>query len=305
MIKIKIGVVVVHFGKKDDTFECIRSLYKVKSKSCKVKIYLVDNDPENRINSSEIRHPNTELITTLKNLGWAGGVNIGCRKAIKDNCNYIMLLNNDTVVRNGIFEKLLAYFYQKDVGMVSPIIVYYNNPDIIWCFGGKLNQKFLFTTHPNMNKSTGSISLLNPVESNYGGTCLLVKSTVFKKIGFFDERYFLNIEDVEWCFRASKAGFRLLYAPYPLVLHKVSATSGIKGSSILSLRNAYFYARNPFIFLRDHKDSLSITLAFIGQTFISFPYYILFRTKSFRVICSYIKGYFDGLMYLLTGSLLV
>lgn len=299
-----IGIVIAHFGRKVDTFECIASISRNRPKNMHSIIYLVDNDPENRILSSELSFTlRICLIVSKKNSGFAGGMNKGIKRAIKDGCKYILLLNNDVTVKPKLFEKLASYLKHGSADLISPIITYYDKPDTIWCMDGHLNKLFLFTIYPNMNKRIQDISPEEPVVSDFAAACLMIKDKVFKKIGFFDERYFLNVEDVEWCFRAKKAGFKLLYIPFPLALHKVSANTGIRGTNLLTPANAYYYARNFFIFLKDHKDSFSIFTAVVGQTFIRLPFYIVFRTNSYEAVGAYLKGYLHGLWYLMTDEL--
>lgn len=299
------GIVVVHFGNKKDTFECLMSLSLLSQEKQRLIVYLVDNDPQNRISTKELSFRlHIMLLTQEKNLGYGAGVNKGARQALKDRCDYILLLNNDVVVRKELFKRLLPYFNKKNVGIVSPMIVYYDNPQIIWCAHGHLNKRFLFTRYPFMNQSIHAVSLPDVIESDFGAACLLIDAVVFRKIGFLDERYFINVEDVEWCFRAKKAGFRLIYATHPLALHKVSANVGIKGTNLLTPLSAYFYARNFFLLMRDHRDSFNLFTAIIGQTFVRLPFYTLFRIRSFQAIREYTRGYIYGWLYLLTGKLL-
>ncbi len=302
---LKIGIVILHFGRKADTIECLQSVKKLHQTGIKLRIYLVNNDPENVISKEElIGFRNTKIISTGKNLGFGGGMNVGCRKALADKCGYILLLNNDTVVKKDFFIKLIPYFKDKTIGLISPVITYYNRPNVIWCAKGYLNRTFLYSKYPHMGKVMSHVMLDNPIEADFGAAALLVDSKVFRKIGFLDEKYFLNVEDIEFCFRAKQAGYRIVYAPYPLVLHKVSANTGIRGTNTLNQKQAFFYARNFFILLRDHRDYFNIYTALIGQTFIRLPFYTLFRSSSFFSAISYCRGYIYGMVYLLTGKLL-
>lgn len=300
----KIGVIVVHFGNIKDTIACITSLNKMNTQSLHVVIYVIDNDTDNRIQKKKIHTKlPIKIYTTHKNMGWGSGANNGIVHALADGCSYILLLNNDAIVSKNIFVNMLPFFEKEEIGMVSPVILYYDNPNIIWCSGGKLNRKFLFTKHLFMNKSINSLTSLEPIEADYGGTCLLVKTEVFKKIGLFDSRYFLYAEDVEWCFRAKTAGFRLIYDPKTFVFHKISANAGVRGSNTLNVKSGYFLARNFFIFLKDHKDDIHISTAIFGQIFISLPYYLFFRIRTYHSIRMYLKGLFHGFFYLFTGKL--
>lgn len=306
MVKYKkIGIVIVHFGNKRDTLECLDSVKKLYKHRLRINIYLINNDPNNRFTMEEtILFKNINIINLAENLGFAAGVNIGSKHALYDKCSYIFLLNNDTVVKPELLNIILPYFNDKNIGLISPIITYYTDPKIIWCASGYLNHTFLYSVYPNMGKVLSEVKFPDIIEADFGAAALLIKSDVFKKIGFFDERYFLEVEDIEFCFRAKNAGFRMVYAPYPLVLHKVSSNAGIKGTNMLTPKRAFFYARNFFILLRDHRKSFNIATALIGQTFIRLPFYIIFRTSSLLSIINYFKGYLHGIIYLYTGRLL-
>ncbi|MBI2030992.1 MAG: glycosyltransferase family 2 protein [Candidatus Levybacteria bacterium] len=299
---VKIGAVIVHYGDRSNTNECINSLLKNKDSNIDLKLYLVDNDSLNRFATE--KNKNIKYFASNRNLGFSGGVNIGIKEALKDKCSYILLINNDAVIKKHFFKHLLPYFKIKNVGMVSPVITYYDNPEVIWCANGYLNKRFVYSTFPYMGKRLAEANLPDPIEADFGAASLLVDSEVFRKIGFFKEKYFLYVEDVEFCLRAKKAGYRIVYSSKPLVLHKVSASAGIKGGNMLNSRAAFFYARNFFILIRDNRQSFNIITAFIGQTFIRLPFYIFLRCASLAAVFSYLRGYYFGLIYFLTGKLM-
>lgn len=305
MVKhISIGVIVVHFGSKKDTIECLDSIQKTNHQNIMLEIYLVNNDSKNEFTKKDASSfKNIILLNPKKNLGFPGGINFALNKVLKKNYFFIFLINNDIIVKKDIFVKLIPYFTNKSIGLISPLIAYYDKPKIIWCTHGYLNRLFLFTTHPFMNKSLKSVILPQTIESDYAAACLLIRPSVFNTVGLFDERYFLYGEDVEWCLRVKKAGFKLLYITLPLALHKISATAGVKGTNILTPISAYYYARNFFIIMKDHNAITNLVTAFIGQTLIRLPFYVLFRIRSFHSATSYLKGYYHGLLYLLTSKL--
>lgn len=304
MKKINLGIVIVHFGNKNDTLECLGSVAKLERKNIIINIYLIDNDPRNRLYNNDLSPKlNIKLLNNQKNSGFGAGINLGAKKALAGNADYVLLLNNDVVVEKTILTDLLPYFKKSDIGLISPMITYYDNPELIWCVDGHLNKQFLFSNYPHMNKHIKKVELPLFIESDFGAACLLVKASVFKKIGFLDERYFLNAEDIEWCYRAKKSGFKIIYVSKPLARHKVSASSGIRGTNILSPGNAFFYARNFFILLRDHKKSFNLFTAIIGQSFIRLPFYVVFRCNSTKAVYEYFRGYLYGWVYLLTGRL--
>ena len=298
--KAKIGIVVVHYGNPDITLACLHSLNKIQKGKYSLTVFLVDNDPEHRLSLKKFpKQISITRIVSSCNGGFAYGVNKGIIRALQARCEYIFLLNNDTTVFPTIFSELLPYFSKNSrLGMVSSMIMYSDPPDTIWCTEGKVHLPFLFTTYPYMNKKISQVHLPEIIYSDFGAAALLIRAEIFKKIGLFDEKYFLFVEDIEWCLRAKKAGFLLAYVTKPLVWHNVSATSGEKGTNMLTPLGSYLYARNFFFLLADHPDWFNLYFAVIGQLSIRAPFYMLFRMHSIASRVAYVKGIKDGLYYL-------
>ena len=301
--KKKIGVVVVHYGNKNDTLDCLNALNKTRTSGLEIIVYLVDNGSKNKILLKDLKYKLKIILLNIKiNRGIAVGGNLGIKTALKDKCDYIMSLNNDIIVKKDIFDVLLPYL-KNNIKIVVPMLVYYDKPDIIWCVNGYLNKRFLYSKYPYMNRKINSLLLPEVIYSDFAGACMIVDSEVYSKIGLYDERYFFGVEEIEWCFRAKSHGYKLIYTTKTKVLHKVAANTGIRGSNNMTPMLAYYSSRNFFIFLKDHITFFNVFTALIGQTFIRLPFYIVFRMNSFVSALSYIKGYIHGWDYLFTGKL--
>ncbi len=271
----KIAIIVLHFGDKKNTHQCLKSLKRLKYDQKKIKTIVIDNDKQN--------------------LGFAGGVNKGLKVALKgESIKYFLLLNNDLVVDQNLLISLINCAKGKNIGILGCIITYFRNPNKIWFAGGHLNKVFCFTKHLYINKRlTSRIQLSNA--DFITGACMFIKREIFEKIGLFDEDYFLYWEDVDFCQRALKAGFKILCVNQPLVQHKISSTTGIEGSNKLSTVRAYYFARNPFLFMK--KNNLPILTGLIGQLFIRLPYYF-FTLSGLNSFYQYLKGLWDGIRFL-------
>jgi GT2 family glycosyltransferase len=301
-----IGIVIVHFGSIVDTHTCLQSLKNLSTGKYSLQVFLIDNDPKQRMPKKLF--PKSLAITYIvsqTNGGFASGVNKGMTAALAAHCDYIFFLNNDTIVESTLFKKLLPYFsYDKRIGLLSPMLVYANESQKIWCTDGKVHLPFLYTTYPHMNEKFSDVHLPKIIYSDFGAAALLVKAEVCKKIGKFDEKYFLFGEDVEWCLRAKKTGYSLAYIPDCVVRHQISATSGEKGTNILTPLGAYLYARNFFYILADHRNWFNLYAALAGQLCIRAPFYMLLRMRSLASRKAYIVGIRDGLYYLFTKQVL-
>jgi len=191
-------------------------------------VILVDNASHD--GTAEVvreKFPSVKIISNAENLRFAGGNNVGIEYAIKHGADYILLLNNDTEVASDFLGELVnAAESSKNIGMVGPKIYYYYDQNRIWFAGGKIEFWKGWISHIGIREidhgqynSTRDVGYLT-------GCCLLIKREVIEKIGKLDERFFIYGEDADWCVRASRAGYKLVYVPSSVIWHKVSSSSG-------------------------------------------------------------------------------
>lgn len=166
------------------------------------------------------------LIQTGENLGFAGGNNVGIRWALaQGDVDYIWLLNNDTVVDPDALSALVDVAEQDAlVGMVGSRVLYYDEPTQVQALaGGRVNCWTGFTRHLDEGDEHGS----TPVRLDYvTGSSLLVRGSLVKQLGALDERYFLYSEEVDWCLRARRKGWKLAYAAGSRIWHKGGRSVG-------------------------------------------------------------------------------
>jgi len=219
-------IILVNWNGKNDTLECLSSLQKVSYSN--FKILVVDNaSHDGSVEAIRTDFPNVELLVNKENLRFAGGNNIGIQYALQNNADYILLLNNDTTVEpNFLSELIIVAGNQNEIGIVGAKIFYYTDNKRIWFAGGTINLKTGITKHRGIRTiDVGQFN--NEEEVGYiTGCCMLVKREVIDKIGMLDESYFIYGEDADWCLRAKKVGFKLMYAPSSVAYHKVSVSSG-------------------------------------------------------------------------------
>jgi len=190
------------------------------------------------------------LIKNNDNYGFAGGNNVGIKFALCAlNPEYVLLLNNDTVVDKNFLRELVKIAERDEkIGIVGPKIYYYSNPDIIWHAGGKINMWLGKRTMRGYQKRDGpEYGLLSNVDF-VAGAALLIKVKTIQEVGLLDTTYFVYTEDVDWCHRATKAGYNIMYVPTAKVWHKVSISSGGEVSPV----SLYYITRNTLIFMKKH-----------------------------------------------------
>lgn len=185
------------------------------------------------------------IIKSGVNGGFAFGNNVGIRYAMtKNDCDSILLLNNDTVINYNTLQNIVdAKTQYGDNALYGGRILYYDKPDTIWYDGGHFNEWLGKSYHIGENRKNDFSSEVRRV--NFITFCyILIPKNVLHKIGLIDERYFMYVEDLDYCYKAWKAGVTLYHVCNSLVWHKVGASSGSKTNPFSS----YYNYRNSLLF---------------------------------------------------------
>ncbi len=257
----KVFIVILNWNRKDDTLECLESIRGLKVKDYNLSVIVVDNgSTDGSVNALQgIRLGNAEyrLVTSTQNLGFAAGNNIGIKYALESGADYVMLLNNDTVVdKNLVLELLKVSKSDENVGIVSPKIYFAKGFEfhkdrykknqlgkVIWYAGGKMDWANVYGKNRGVDEVNSSkFSKVEEIDFATGA-CMFLNALCLKKVGMFDERYFMYLEDVDLSLRIKRKKWKALYAPKAILWHKVAQSSGI-GSDL----NDYFITRNRLMF---------------------------------------------------------
>ncbi len=255
---IKVFVVILNWKQPDLTIECLKSLAKCKGKEYKVYPMVVDNGSSDE-SVGKLRKFDTSLkiLETGKNLGFAGGNNVGIKYSLENGADYIVILNNDTELQTNLITYLLKTIEKNDdIGIVSPKMYFakgyefhkdrYKKSElgkVIWYAGGILDWKNVYGTNRGVDEvDKGQYEKSKEIDFATGA-CMMVRSKALKEVGLFNEKYYLYMEDVELSERMKKKDWKIMYEPKATLWHKVSQSSGI-GSDL----NDYFITRNRLMF---------------------------------------------------------
>lgn len=246
----KVFILILHYGEQEDTLECLRLLEKLDYPNFEVLV--IDNDPNRRLGDLNFNYKITKL-TNEKNLGFSGGNNTGIKYALENGADYVLLLNNDTVIERN-FLKILVEAGEKDekTGIIGPVIYRCGTNEIHFA-GGEINWLYTEARHV-----PGAVDFIT-------GACLLIKRKVIEKIGLMPEEYFLYFEDAEWCLKARKAGFDCRVVSEARIGHIVS-----KNTQEYSFSYIYYHYRNGLLLAKRNAPFLTKILAYK----ISFLVYI-------------------------------
>jgi len=228
----KVAIILLNYNNYRDTFNCLDSLKELTYSN--YETIVVDNNSSNdslhylrqRIDK------NLTVIDSGRNGGFAFGNNIGIQKALEDNADYIMLLNNDTLVTPDFLEKLLSCFYDsgvENVGVATCRIMYNDARDKVWYAGGTIDWENLRATHNSIGtkqyKSDGV-----EVVGFASGCCMLISAECIQKAGILPEEYFMYYEDLDYCVKVHEAGYQIKYNPEAVIYHCVSSSGGGENS---------------------------------------------------------------------------
>jgi len=285
----KVVIVILNWNGLADTLECLESLKMIAYPNYVVLV--IDNGSKG--NDAEIiKQKFGDFVCTIeeeKNLGFAGGSNVGIRWAIQSGAKYVLLLNNDTVVDPDFLMELVNVA-QNDVqiGIVGPKVYYYGQPTENATAGGTVN--FWTGNTPLIRKSPTEDERFDKIEEVdfVSGCALLIKEETIRKIGLLNEMYFAYYEETDWCTRAKKAGFKVVYVPKAKIWHKIKT----KTSELMM----YYMTRNRFLFVK--RNSSSFQLIVFTIFFLTTDFIFQMKNKLFlkpKLFIAYLKGIRAGL----------
>jgi GT2 family glycosyltransferase len=244
--------VVLNYNGLEDTRKCLDSLAAVREEAA---VLVVDNasaiDPGPLL-SRDFRW--ARFLRNGANEGYAGGNNRGIEVAVREGAEWVVLLNNDTVVAPQAASRLArAAASHPEFGIIGPIISYMEEPDVVrtdGCAFNRAGEPGFFQRVEVPPAPPGTPQRLTEVDI-VNGCCLMTSSRVVRQIGLIDERFFLVHEESDYCLRAREAGFRCGILPEVLVWHKGSSSFRRAGHGL----QRYFDVRNLALLLGKHGEA--------------------------------------------------
>lgn len=286
----KIAIILVNYNGEKYNEECICSI--LKSTYDNYEIIIVDNaSTDNSVKLlREKFDENIKIIISNENLGFSGANNIGIKYALNNGFDYVMLLNNDTIIEKDMINIMINA--SEGNKAVSPKIYYYDNKSLIWSAGGDINWKKGLPIQYGINSKDNYENNKKKNIQFATGCCILMPIEIIRKIGMMSEDYFLYYEDTDYCVRIIEEGFEIVYEPKAIMYHKVSASTGGEKSKMYW----YYMVRNRLIFNNKfNKKKYIYYLYFIITTLVKIIKYILNGNKialigTYNGILDYIKN---------------
>jgi GT2 family glycosyltransferase len=259
-----------------------------------VEVIVVDNaSRESPVASLQEIYPEVKIIMSPKNLGFAGGNNLGIKVAKGE---FLFLVNNDTVLTPNILEGLVETFQTyPDAGVVSPKFHYYHSPGTIEFAG--YEEVNIFSGRNKMvgcgKKDYGQYDKATLTHYAHGGGMML-PARVVEQVGLMPEVYFLYYEEFDWCEQIKRKGYNIYYQPKSLIYHKESMTVGKK-----STLKTFYLNRNRILFMRRNVKGwplLVFTLFYVCCTIPKNVLVYLLRRET-----THLRAFWHGLTWNITN----
>ena len=251
----KIAIIIINWNTYQLTFNCLKSL-----KACTYKnktIFLVDNGSKDGSGDKiALEFPDINFIKNEINEGFTGANNKALKVILKQNFDYVLLLNNDTEVKPNFLSLLEARMdSDQNLAATQPLILDFPNKNTIWNGGGSFNSFFgLSKTRYNGLIYKPQLKIETFTEW-ISGCCILVKIEVIKEVGLLDNRFFAYFEDVDWSIRMTKLGYKLGVVPKSIIYHQSSGSTKMNNTSNegnLSPYAHYLNVRNHIYLIKKH-----------------------------------------------------
>ncbi|MFI2743098.1 glycosyltransferase family 2 protein [Zhouia sp. PK063] len=259
-----VSIITINYNESKVTLALLASLRNLSYQN--VEIIVVDNaSPNDHPKILKEHYPEITLIESSKNLGFAGGNNLGI-KAAKG--AYYLFINNDTIVPENFIEPLVNTL-EKDpaIGMVSPKIKFHWDESLIQYAGYTPMNHWTIRNHSigYHSKDDGTYDIAGETASIHGAA-MMVPRHVVDKVGMMTEIYFLYYEEHDWAAKIKRAGYKIYYQPASYILHKESISTG-KFSPL----KTYYISRNRLLYARRNFKPIHLLVSILFQCLVSIP----------------------------------
>ena len=271
----RLSIITINYNGLKDTCELIDSIPFKED----MEVIVVDNASKQDEASIIIeRYPQVTVIRSDKNLGFAGGNNLGIKEA---KGKYILLINNDTYFKEFDIEPLIERLESSDkIGIVCP--------KLRFAWGNNLIQFAGYTPLSNITLRNKAIGFGEEDNGQYDkahptpyahGAAMLIKREAIEKVGFMPECFFLYYEEIDWSMMFTRAGYEIWYDPDCIVYHKESQTTGQN-----SPLRTYYITRNRLLLVKRNYKGINKYLSYI---------YLIGIVATRDIIKYTLKGRFD------------
>ena len=250
----KLSIITINYNGLKDTRELIDSIPFKEN----LEVIVVDNaSKEDDTSIITERYPLVKVIHSNKNLGFAGGNNLGIKEA---KGKYILLINNDTYFKDFNIDNLIKRLESSGtIGIVCPKLrfAWRNNPIQFAGYTPLSNITLRNNAIGFGEEDKGQYEIAHPTPYAHGAA-MLIKREAIEKVGLMPECYFLYYEEIDWSMMFTRAGYEIWYDPSCTVYHKESQTTGQN-----SPLRTYYITRNRLLLVKRNIKGINKYLSYI------------------------------------------
>lgn len=259
----KVSVIFPTFNGLADTKTCLESIRKLKYPKERIEIIMVDNCSSDRtIETIKKMFPEVKILPQNNNLGFAKAVNLGIKTAKGE---YFLITNNDVTFTKNYLTQLVDFLQKKPLVGITGGKVYYKRPQKKISFPGAKFDFYTGLLRPNKNPN-------QIIETDWVPGCnMLIKREVLENIGIFDEDFFFYFEDLDFCLRARKAGYKVIYYPKAVMYHG----EGVSIDKERWQKKSQFYYEGKTRVLFKHASKIQLVSVLLFQFLLGLPFHLL------------------------------
>jgi GT2 family glycosyltransferase len=239
----RVTALVLNWNDWRSTVQCVKTLQALEFRE--VCLLVVDNDSRDAsVETLRRTLEDVEILQTQSNLGYAGGNNVGIRRAFEMGSEYVLVINPDVSLDPAALSVMIAHCDRNSkLAAVCPVVRWKSDRSRVWFGGGRISWLTATANHEHSAPLSGRLHLSDWAT----GSCILLSTQALRQVGLFDVGMFLYWEEVDLCERLREAGFSVAVAPDAAAYHAVSTSVGID-----SARGWYYFSRNAFRFFVKH-----------------------------------------------------
>ncbi|MGQ9628534.1 MAG: glycosyltransferase family 2 protein [Anaerolineae bacterium] len=299
----KVSIIILNWNGLEDTVECLESLKKITYPN--YEVIVVDNGSQgDDVRALRERYRDyIHIIQNEKNYGFARGNNVGIRYALDKGTDYVLLLNNDTVVAPDFLDVLVGAAQSDErIGIACPRIYRYSQPEKVCFDGGARVHLWWGTVTERLRPGSEPAAL----DTEFAiGTAMLIRRKTLEQTGLLPEEYFFGAEDWDYSLNALRHNLRIVVARRAVVWHKVG---GIAGPTMGRPRLAYKNYEGWQILRRKYLSTpayvLSTVCVLARASFVSVSTLLCYVwRRDFRSAAIFLRSMKAALKGLVAGSL--
>ncbi len=290
-----VAIVILTWNGKEDILHCLPTLACIRYPNWSATV--VDNaSTDGTVEAVRSAFPGQRLLVMDKNLGFCGGNNRGIQDALARGADYVLLLNNDTELHPDLLSELVSVA-QTDagIGAVGTKNILMDDHRLVWGAYGELRyDRDLVRLIGSRQPDGPEFTCVKDVDWVIGNGVLMSRAAL-QAVGGFDERFFGYHEDVDWCERARKAGFRIVYNGRAIIYHK--GFGAAHPSAKMPFPVLYFLGRNSILFARKHASPTQLG-KFVFLFFAGVAWWMiggLWRGDRMKSYLWLLRGFADGI----------